>query len=123
MMKDGFTRRALILPTASSSVPRALGLAGLSNPTWLSLIRFGSRRLADNAHRTRHAACDRPQDAGAGPGHAFQDLASADAAPVVVIRSHRESPLKPRPPPRHQIANEQGLFPSFRGCISLEMPQ
>src|SRR5213082_1845760 len=38
MMKDGFTGRALILLTASSSVPRALGLAGLSNPTWLSLI-------------------------------------------------------------------------------------
>src|SRR6266436_4423923 len=38
MTKDGFRGRALILLTASSSVPRALGLAGLSNPTWLSLI-------------------------------------------------------------------------------------
>ena len=62
--------------------------------------RFGSRRLADNAHGTRHAACDRPQDASTGPGHAFQDFAPADAVPVIVIRSHRQSPLKPRWLPR-----------------------
>src|SRR6266478_6608595 len=37
-MKDGFTGIALILLIASSRVPSALGLAGLSNPTWLSLI-------------------------------------------------------------------------------------
>jgi len=52
--------------------------------------RFGSRRLADNPHRMRHAACDCPQDASTGPGHAFQDLAPADAVPVIVIRSHRQ---------------------------------
>ena len=38
IMKDGFAGIALILLTASSSVPSALGLAGLSKPTWLSLI-------------------------------------------------------------------------------------
>src|SRR6478672_4973990 len=38
MTKDGFTGRVLILLIASSSVPMALGLAGLSKPTWLSLI-------------------------------------------------------------------------------------
>lgn len=38
IMKDGLTGIALILLTASSSVPSALGLAGLSKPTWLSLI-------------------------------------------------------------------------------------
>src|SRR5258705_11162494 len=37
-MKDGFTGIALILVIASSRVASALGLAGLSNPTWLSLI-------------------------------------------------------------------------------------
>src|SRR5882672_9607409 len=37
-MNDGFTGIALILLIASSRVPSALGLAGLSNPTWLSLI-------------------------------------------------------------------------------------
>src|SRR6266481_3381280 len=92
MMKAGFTRRALILPTASSSVPSALGLAGLSKPTWLSLI---CRKV-------------RP-------------LASADAAPVVVIRSHRQSPLKPSSPPRHQIADERDLFPGFLGCVCLQI--
>src|ERR1700760_2523345 len=38
IMKDGLTGIALILPIASSSVPSAFGLAGLSKPTWLSLI-------------------------------------------------------------------------------------
>src|SRR5262245_25036804 len=37
-MNDGFTARALTRPIASSSVPLTLGLAGLSKPTWLSLI-------------------------------------------------------------------------------------
>src|SRR6201991_149813 len=38
IMKDGLTGIALILPIASSSVPSAFGLAGLSKPTWLSRI-------------------------------------------------------------------------------------
>src|ERR1700719_4083755 len=37
-INDGLTGMALIRPTASSSVPSAFGLAGLSKPTWLSLI-------------------------------------------------------------------------------------
>src|SRR5260221_13211187 len=37
MMKDGLTGSALILFSASSRVTIAFGLAGLSNPTWLSL--------------------------------------------------------------------------------------
>ena len=37
-MKDGFVGIALIRLIASSSVPSAFGLAGLSKPTWLSLI-------------------------------------------------------------------------------------
>src|SRR5215813_6497768 len=57
--------------------------------------RFGSSRLADNAHRARDPAGDGPQDAGTGPGHAFENFAPADAALVAVIRSHRQSPLKP----------------------------
>ena len=36
-------------------------------------------RLADQAERARHAARDRPEHAGAGPGHAFQHLAAAQA--------------------------------------------
>src|SRR5262245_1587418 len=37
-MKEGFAGSDLTLAMASSSVPITLGLAGLSNPTWLSLI-------------------------------------------------------------------------------------
>src|SRR5438309_354976 len=37
-MKEGFFGIAMILLMPSSSVPSALGLAGLSKPTWLSLI-------------------------------------------------------------------------------------
>src|SRR5262249_61336877 len=37
-MKAGFWGSALTFLIASSSVPSALGLAGLSKPTWLSLI-------------------------------------------------------------------------------------
>src|SRR3981081_1892626 len=37
-MNEGFAGKALTLLMASSSVPSALGLAGLSKPTWLSLI-------------------------------------------------------------------------------------
>src|SRR5262249_30301773 len=37
-MKEGFAGSDLTLAMASSSVPITLGLAGLSNPIWLSLI-------------------------------------------------------------------------------------
>src|SRR6266487_33476 len=37
-MNEGLAGSALILAMASWSVPIALGLAGLSKPTWLSLI-------------------------------------------------------------------------------------
>jgi hypothetical protein len=35
MTKEGFTGMVFILLIASSSVPRTLGFAGLSKPTWL----------------------------------------------------------------------------------------
>src|SRR5262245_13124443 len=44
--------------------------------------RFGGPCLADNAHRARDAAGDGPQNAGASPGHAFENFAPADAALV-----------------------------------------
>ena len=105
IMKAGLAGSALTLPIASSSVPSAFGLAGLSKPTWLSLIcrkvrPLGSLRhgLADEAERARHAAGDGPQHAGAGPGHAFQHLAAADAVmflPVnlVWVGFHDRSPV------------------------------
>ena len=38
IMKAGLAGNALMRPIASSSVPLAFGLAGLSKPIWLSLI-------------------------------------------------------------------------------------
>src|SRR6516165_1194048 len=49
MMKAGLSGRFLILPIASSRVPMAFGLAGLSKPTWLSLICRKVRPLASAA--------------------------------------------------------------------------
>src|SRR5580698_558803 len=49
IMKAGFCGSALTLPMASSRVPSAFGLAGLSKPTWLSLICRKVRPLASCA--------------------------------------------------------------------------
>ena len=101
IMNDGFAGIALILLMASSSVPSAFGLAGLSKPTWLSLIcrkvmpgGLGGLRGADHAERVGHAAGDGPEHAGAGPGHAFEHAAAADAVVfiVVVVVAHDKSP-------------------------------
>src|SRR5205807_1392497 len=67
--------------------------------------RFGSSRLADNADRTRYAGSDGPQDPGTSPGHAFEDFAPADAARLTLIRTHRQSPLKPARGFKQQIAD------------------
>src|SRR3984893_14157094 len=77
--------------------------------------------FADNAHRARDAAGDGPQDAGTGPGHAFENFAPADAALVAVIRSHRQSPLKPESLARIRsgMSKIYSLFsrrPFFRTC-------
>jgi hypothetical protein len=52
--------------------------------------------LADEANRSRNAARNRPQHAGAGPGHALEDLTPADALRFVVIGCHRQSPSQPQ---------------------------
>src|ERR1700722_17985166 len=41
--------------------------------------RFLRDRLAHDAERVRHAAGNGPQNTGAGPGHAFEYFAPADA--------------------------------------------
>src|SRR5215469_14842394 len=53
---------------------------------------FRRLRLAHDAERVRHAASNRPQHAGAAPGHAFQHLAAADAV-LMIEFIHRESPF------------------------------
>src|SRR5205807_9339080 len=77
--------------------------------------------FAANAPRARDPACDGPQDAGTGPSHAFANFAPADAALVDVIRSHRQSPLKPELLARIRsgISKIYSLFswrPFFRTC-------
>jgi hypothetical protein len=80
-MKDGFAGMALILPTASSRVPRALGLAACRS-------RYDYRRLQEgqSAHFLRDALSIKPAERGtrrqsstergADPGHAFEHLAA-----------------------------------------------
>ena len=71
----------------------AFGLAGLSKPTWLSLIwrkvsPAGCGGLCcepTSAQRAGHAAGNGPQHAGARPGHAFQHPAAADARGIVIV--------------------------------------
>ena len=100
IMNDGLAGIALILSMASSSVPIAFGLAGLSKPTWLSLIcrnvsPAGSAACADadQPQRARHAAGNGPEHAGAGPGHAFQHPAAADSRlGRVIVIAHDQSP-------------------------------
>src|SRR5580693_969699 len=62
IMKAGFFGSALTLPMASSSVPSALGLAGLSKPMWLSLICRNVRPLASCARASpmMPSACGTP---------------------------------------------------------------
>ena len=82
MMKAGRTGRALTLAIASSSVPLALGLAGLSKPIWLSLSWRNVRPAgsaagsAVQALRAGNAAAHRIGRARACPGHAFRHPAA-----------------------------------------------
>jgi hypothetical protein len=64
IMKDGFTGIAFTRAMASSSVPMALGLAGLSKPTWLSLICRKVRPVvsAATAESTRPRECGTPPE-------------------------------------------------------------
>ena len=57
----------------------------------------GEHDFLDEAERAGHAAGNGPEHAGAGPGHALQHLAAADAALVVVIVvvAHRALSMDP----------------------------
>src|SRR6516165_6133682 len=88
IMKDGFVVPALILLTASSSVPRAFGLAGLSKPTWLSLI---CRKV--NPALCALASPTRPSDFGTPP-------ATVHRTPVPAQVMHSRTLRRLRPSPR-----------------------
>src|SRR5439155_17482098 len=47
-----------------------------------------AERLAAEAETARHAARHRPDDTGAGPGHAFEEPAPARASVVGLLRIH-----------------------------------
>src|SRR5689334_15378061 len=94
MMKDGLTGSALILFSASSSVPSALGLAGLSNPTWLSLIcrkvnPLGSAALASPIM---------PIELGTPPA-----TVHSTPVPAQVMHSRILRRLTPRSSPRSEV--------------------
>ena len=91
-------------PIASSSVPLALGLAGfveahvaVADLQEGQARRFRSHRLIDQPERAGHAAGNRPEQAGARPGHAFQYLTAADAVSfiVMVVSAHDKLSLSP----------------------------
>ena len=63
IMKAGLAGSALTRPIASSSVPLALGLAGLSKPIWLSLICRKVKPLVSAAS----ASSMMPSEAGTPP--------------------------------------------------------
>ncbi|MGY4594060.1 hypothetical protein ACVWXL_001806 [Bradyrhizobium sp. GM22.5] len=91
IMKDGLTGIALILLTASSSVPSALGLAGLSKPTWLSLIW---RKVIPGAAAV--AACAEsmmPSERGTPPV-----MVQSTPVPAQVMHSNTLRRLKPSSP-------------------------
>ena len=89
IMKDGLRGIALIAP--DRLLERALGIriGGLVEADMaVADLQEGEAvaascglRLSDQAERARHAAGDRPEHAGAGPGHAFEYLAPGGPSP------------------------------------------
>src|SRR5271154_5875598 len=86
IMKAGFFGNAFILAIASSSVPSAFGLAGLSKPTWLSLI---CRKLKPRASCAL-ASPMMPSECGTPP-----DTVHSTPVPTQVIHSRTLRRLTP----------------------------
>src|SRR5664279_2836600 len=86
IMKAGFCGIALILLIASSSVPIAFGLAGLSKPTWLSLI---CRKLSPGASAAV-AASTSPSERGTPP-----EMVQSTPVPAQVMHSNTRRRLTP----------------------------
>src|SRR5690242_15076218 len=66
-----------------------------------------------DAERGGHATRNGREDAGAGPGHAFEDFAPADAVPVFVMLAHGRSPGSTSAS-NAMTRRPSGLFPMFR---------
>ena len=89
IMNEGFAGIALILSMASSSVPSALGLAGLSKPTWLSLIW---RKVMPGAARAACAESMMPSERGTPPV-----MVQSTPVPAQVMHSSTLRRLTPSP--------------------------
>jgi hypothetical protein len=107
MMKDGFTGIVLILLIASSSVPIALGLAGLSKPTWLSLICRKVSPLGSAAA----ASPMRPTDRGIPPA-----TVHSTPVPAQVMHSRILRRLTPLSCPSSCLDVIADLLCSHDGC-------
>ena len=91
IMKAGFAGQALMRSTASLSVASASGLAGLSKPTWLSLICRNVKGCVGlpaacawlKAQRRAAGRSHAPENAGSGPSHALEEPAPVDAIGIV----------------------------------------
>src|SRR5215470_1679485 len=85
-MKEGFAGSDLTFAMASSSVPITLGLAGLSNPMWLSLICRKVRLLGWAAS----APSMIPSESGTPP-----EIVHSTPVPAQVIHSNTFRRLTP----------------------------
>src|ERR1700709_444732 len=88
-MKDGLIGIVLILLMASSSVHSALGLAGLSKPTWLSLICRNVRPAGSAAW----AEPTSPSERGTPP-----EMVQSTPVPAQVMHSSTRRGPPPAPP-------------------------
>src|SRR5260370_27306847 len=86
-MNEGLAGSDLILAMASCSVPIALGLAGLSKPTWLSLICRKVSLLGSAAS----AWSMMPSERGTPP-----DIVHSTPVPAQVMHSNTLRRLTPR---------------------------
>ena len=91
IMKDGFAGRGIHLGDRLRQRAVGVRVGGLveADVAVAELeeaegLRFFCLSLADQAGRAGNAAGERPQNAGAGPGHAFEDLAPRGALFVIV---------------------------------------
>ena len=93
IMNEGLSGNAFTRPIASSNVPLALGLAGLSKPMWLSLICrkvkpfcFAATASSMIPSEVVYTAGNSPKHASARPGHAFEYLTAVQAVIAVCHR-------------------------------------
>src|SRR5258707_1036911 len=106
-MKEGLADSALILPIASPSVPIALGLAGLSKPTWLSLICRKVSLLGSAAS----APSMIPSERGTPP-----EIVHSTPVPAQVMHSSTFRRLRP-PSPLIFLDSFIAASPALRGGL------